>query len=141
MRVPAVRIVWIRYGIAFKRCSRNSHAVRRSPIGLVDQLGDRELAGAVDADEQVKLAFGGLHLSDIDVKEADRIALEALALRLVTLDVRQAGDAVPLEASMQRRSGQMRDRRLQCVEAVVQRQQGMPAERDDGRLLSLGQGR
>ena len=33
------------------------------------------------------------------------------------------------------------DRRLQCVEAVVQWQQGMPAEREDGRLLSLGQGR
>ena len=75
------------------------------------------------------------------MKEADRIALEALAFRLVTLDIRQAGDAVPLEASMQRRSGQMRDRRLQCVEAVVQRRQGMPAKRDDGRLLSLGQGR
>ena len=27
---------------------------RCSSIGLVDQLGDRELAGAVDADEQVK---------------------------------------------------------------------------------------
>ena len=88
----------------------------------------------------LKLAFGGLHLSDIDVKEADRIAFEVLALRLVTLNVRQAGNAVPLEASMQRRSGQMRNRRLQCVEAVVQRQQGMPAERDDGRLLSVGQG-
>jgi len=98
-------------------------------------------AAAVDADEQVKLASGGLHLSDIDLKEADRIELEALALRLVTFDVRQAGDAVPLEASMQRRSGQMRDRRLQRVEAVVQWQRGMPAERDDGRLLSLGQGR
>jgi len=71
------------------------------------------------------------------VKEVDRIALKALALRLVTLDVRQAGDAVPLEASMQRRSGQMRDRRLQGVESVVQRQQGMPAERDD-RCLWIG---
>jgi len=50
-------------------------------ISLVDQLRDRELAGAVDADEQVKFAFGGLHLGDIHVEEADRIALEALALR------------------------------------------------------------
>ncbi len=33
---------------------------------------------------------------------ADRIALEALALGLVALDVRQAGDAVPLEAAVQR---------------------------------------
>lgn len=74
----------------------------RSPVSLVDQLGDRELAGAVDADEQVQFAFGGLHLGNIDVEEANWLALEALALRLVALDVRQAGDAVPLEATMQR---------------------------------------
>ena len=43
----------------------------RPPVSLVDQLGDRELAGAIYADEQVQLAFGGLHLGDIDVEEAD----------------------------------------------------------------------
>ena len=53
---------------------------RSSPVRLVDQLGDRELAGTVYADEQVELAFGGMHLGDIDVKEADRVALEALRL-------------------------------------------------------------
>ena len=71
-------------------------------VGLVDQLRDRELARAIDADEQVELAFGGLHLGDIDVKEADGITLEALALRFFALDIRQAGDAVPLQATMQR---------------------------------------
>ena len=30
----------------------------RPPVSLVDELGDRKLAGAVDADEQVELAFG-----------------------------------------------------------------------------------
>lgn len=29
-----------------------------SPIGLVDKLRDSELAGAIDADEQVELALG-----------------------------------------------------------------------------------
>ena len=71
-------------------------------ISLVDQLRDGELAGTVGADEQVELAFRGLHLSDIDVEEADRVALEALPLLFVAFDVRQAGDAVPLEATMQR---------------------------------------
>lgn len=71
-------------------------------VGLVDQLRDRELARAIDADEQVQFALGGLHLGDIDVEEANWVALEALSLRLVALDVRQAGDAVPLEATMQR---------------------------------------
>ncbi len=67
------------------RCSRNSHAVRLS----IDQLGDRKLADAVDAREQTVLALifgrlrlGGLHLGDIHVEEADRVTLEALALRL-----------------------------------------------------------
>jgi len=36
------------------------------------------------------------------VEEADRIALEALALRLIALDVWQTGDAVPLQAAVQR---------------------------------------
>jgi hypothetical protein len=53
-------------------------------------------------DEQVELAFGSLNLGDIHVEEADRVALEALSLRLIPLDVRQTGDAVPLQATVQR---------------------------------------
>ncbi len=71
-------------------------------ISLVDQLGDCELAGAIDTDEQVELAFGGMHLGDIDVKEADWVALEALPLWLVAFDIGQTGDAVPLQATVQR---------------------------------------
>jgi hypothetical protein len=43
---------------------------RRPPVSLIDQLGDRELAGAVDADEQAKLTLSGLHLGDVHVEEA-----------------------------------------------------------------------
>jgi len=69
-------------------CQQVFQELPRCPaISLVDQLGDRELAGAIDADEQVQFAFGVLHLSDIHVKEADRVALEALPLRLIALDV------------------------------------------------------
>lgn len=75
---------------------------RRSSVSLVDQLGDRELAGAVDADEQVELAFGGLHLRDIHVEETDWVTLEALAPGLIALDVRQTGDAVALQTAVQR---------------------------------------
>ena len=74
----------------------------RPTIGPVDQLRDREFAGAVDADKQVKLAFDGLHLGDIDVEEADRVALEALTLWLVLLNIWQAGDTMPLQAAVQR---------------------------------------
>lgn len=69
----------------------------RSPVSLFDELGDRELTCAVDVDEQVKFALGDIH-----VKEADRVALEALSLRLVPLNVRQAGYDVPLQAAVQR---------------------------------------
>jgi hypothetical protein len=74
----------------------------RSSISLVDKLGDREFTRAVDANEQIELAFGGLHLGNIDVKEADRIALEALSLRLVARNVRQAGYTVSLQAAVRR---------------------------------------
>ncbi|MDR6147788.1 hypothetical protein QE363_003581 [Sphingomonas sp. SORGH_AS870] len=46
--------------------------------------------------------MGSLHFGNIDVEEADRVAFEALPLRFVAFDVRQAGDPVPLEASVQR---------------------------------------
>lgn len=44
----------------------------RSSICLVDQLGDGELADAVDADEQVEFALGGL---DLGTAPADRAAV------------------------------------------------------------------
>jgi len=59
----------------------------RSAIGLVDQLLDRKLAGALNADEQLQLPFGGLHFNDIQVEEPDRVALETLPLRFVALNI------------------------------------------------------
>ena len=53
------------------------------PICLLDKLGHRELACAINADEEIELALGGLHLGDVNVEEADRVALELLAPRLV----------------------------------------------------------
>ena len=82
-------------------------------VSRCNELRDGELGCAVDADEQVEPALGGLHLSDVDVEEADGVALELLPLRLVAFDIRQARDAVPLQASVQRGPRQVRDRRLQ----------------------------
>ena len=74
---------------------------RRLPVGRRNELGDGELGSAVDAHEEVELAFGGLHLRDIDVDRAsgsppvrepsaraEGIPLEFLALGLVTFDIR-----------------------------------------------------
>ena len=46
-------------------------------IGLVDELSDCELGGAVDGDEEIELALRSLHFGDVDVgEEADRIGPE-----------------------------------------------------------------
>ena len=74
----------------------------RLPVGLVDQLGDRELAGPIDADKEVELAFGGLKLCDVDMEEADGVALELLTFRLVPFDIRQPGDTMTLQTPVQR---------------------------------------
>ena len=86
-----------------------------------------------------ELSFSSLHFGNVYVEEADRIALEALSLRLVALDVGQAGDAVPLKTSVQRRPAQVWDRRLQCVKAVIQWQQSVTPKCNDRRLFGFGQ--
>ena len=44
-----------------------------------------------------------------------------------------------LKTAVQRRTGQVRDRRLQGIEAVIERKQRMAPERYDRRLFGLGQ--
>ena len=58
----------------------------------------------------------------------DRVSLEPLPLWLVTLAIRQARDALPLQAPMQRRAGQMQNRWLKSNEALLRRQQHVPPE-------------
>ena len=66
---------------------------------------------------------------------ADGVGCKALHLRLVAVHLGQAADAMSFEAPVQRRSGEVRDRGRAAEDAVVQRQQRMPSERDDDRLL------
>src|SRR5665213_1371517 len=69
--------------------------------GLLDRLHEGELAGAIDGNVEVELAFGGLDLREVDVKIADRISLELFLRRLVAFDLRQSADAVALKTAMQ----------------------------------------
>jgi hypothetical protein len=94
------------------------------------QFHEGELGRAVDGDQQVEPPFGRVDFSQIDVKVAERVGLEARALGLVAVDLRQSADAVTLEAAMKRRAGQVWDRRLERVEAVVQRQQCVTTKGD-----------
>jgi hypothetical protein len=70
--------------------------------GLLLQMREGELAGAIDRDKQMEPPFGGLHLSDVDVEVSDRIYLEALLLGGLSFQRRQAADVMALQAAMQR---------------------------------------
>jgi hypothetical protein len=48
----------------------------RLSVRCCNELSNGELGRPVDADEQVELSFGGLHLGDVDVEEPDGIAFE-----------------------------------------------------------------
>ena len=73
----------------------------RGPSRLPDQLHEGQLAGAIDGDVEVELAFSGLDLSDVDVEIADWISLELFLRRLAAFDLRQSADTVALKAAMQ----------------------------------------
>ena len=108
---------------------------RRALFGLPMKLDESELARPVDGHEHVEPAFGGPHLGKIDVEEADRVGLELGLGGRLAFDFGQAADAVTLQAAVQRRSGEMRKGRLEGIEAVVERQQGVPPKGDDDRLF------
>ena len=69
------------------------------------EAGHGELAGSVCAPEETGLSFGSRHLSDIDMEAPGWITFELPASRLVPFDIRQAQDAMPLKAALQRRTG------------------------------------
>ena len=108
-------------------------------VCLVHELRDCKLACPVNANKEIELTLHSLNLGNVDMKEADGVTIELLALRLVTLDIRQAGNAVPLKATLQRQPGQMRNRWLKRIEAITQRQQSVLSECDDHCLLSFGE--
>jgi len=103
--------------------------------GAPAQLGERELRDAVDGNDAVQSALLGPDLGDVGVEDADRVGLEALAGQRVAVGFGQARAAVAPEAAMQRRALQVRDEGRQGVEAIVEREQGVTAEREDDRLL------
>ena len=101
-------------------------------------LDEGELGVAVDGHQQVELALFRADFGDVDVEVADRISLELLAPGAVALHVRQTRDPMPLQTTVQRRAGQLRDGRLQGIEAVVERQQRMPTKGNDNSFLLKG---
>ncbi len=75
-----------------------------------------------------------MHCRAVDVDVADGVAFEFL-LRLVALHARQTADVMALQASMQRRTRQMWDARLQGVETVIEWRQRVAPESDNHGFL------
>lgn len=97
--------------------------VGRNPLsGLLMHLHESELGSAVDGDQKIELALRRAHLRNIDMEVADWIGLELLAPGTVSFHIGKPGNIVPLQAAMQRRAGQIWDRGLQRIQAVVERQ-------------------
>lgn len=103
---------------------------------LLNKLSEGELGSSADGYEEIKPAFSRMHIGNVNVEIADRIALELLLWLPVASDLGQPGNTVAPKASMQRRTRQMGDGRLERIKAIIERQHRMSAERDnDGFLL------
>ena len=85
--------------MTFSSCSKE--LPRCLAISFVHQLRDRELAGSINAYEEMKLALHLLNFCDVNLEEADGVALEFSPLWLVPVDLQQARDPVSLKTAMQ----------------------------------------
>ena len=60
-----------------------------------------KLAGPVDGNKEMKLAFCGSHFGNIDMEVANRIGLELLLWSLVAFNIWQPFNTMALKAAMQ----------------------------------------
>src|ERR1700757_1517850 len=107
---------------SFEESRRSLH------VSTFDQLHESKLRGAIDGHKEIELALRSTHFRQIDVEVANGIALELLPSRLAAFHFRQPADAMPFQTTMQGGTGQMRNRRLQGIETIIEREQSMPAE-------------
>src|ERR1700712_5145712 len=99
----SVSTVWIehRVDLVGNGSGKGPQEVAGNPAGgLLVQLSEGKLGSSVDRHEEVELAFASVHLGDVDVEVADRVALELRAQWLVTIDLGQPRDAMALEAAV-----------------------------------------
>ena len=88
--------------LVWNRCDEMAQEITGgAPFCLTMKFDVGELAGAIDRHEQVELAFGGLHLGDIDMEEANRIALEPGLGCLRAVDLGETADPMALQTTMQ----------------------------------------
>ena len=66
------------------------------------QLNEGELGHPIDGDQEIKPALGGLDFGDVDVEVAERVGLELALAWSGAFELGQPGDAMPLQAAVQR---------------------------------------
>ena len=65
-------------------------AVGRDPAcGLLVQLGEGELRGSIDGDQEIEPALCGADFGDVDMEVADRVGLELALYALSVRDLRK----------------------------------------------------
>jgi hypothetical protein len=99
---------------------------RRAARRLLMQFNEGELRRSVDSDDEVEFAFCGSDFSDVDMKIADRVSLE-FTLGEASPSTRGSREIPCREATSASNAGWS----AAGVEAVVERQQGVPSERHD----------
>jgi hypothetical protein len=107
--------------------------------GLLMQFDEGEFGHAVDGNQQIEPTLGGLDFGDVDVEVTERVGLEFAFARSGALDFGQPGDAMTLQAAVQRGPCQVRDGGLEGIQSVVQWQQGMSTECNHDGLFLEGQ--
>ena len=85
------------------------------------KLDDRKLGDAVDCQEHDEFAFGQAQFAAVDVDEADLGFCKPAAFGGIVTD-RQTRNAVALQTSMQRASGELWDGVPQAAHDVIERQ-------------------
>lgn len=83
-------------------CGPGSAQLRACAAGPPTALGDGERGGPVDADKETELALCSRHLGEVDLEDDNRVALQRPALWRVASDIRQARDAMAVQAPSQR---------------------------------------
>lgn len=133
----SVSTVWIVQGTA--KIKRRSNAPERAVVAFSCSSTKANVEVRSMANKHVQLAPFGADLGNVRYGIADWVALERLLRRPVAVDIRQAADAVALQATMQRRPRNMRDCWLQCIEAVIERRLRMLAKGNDNGFLLDGE--
>ena len=81
--------------------NQSDEKIRRCyPISFVDQLNERKFRGAINSHKKIELSFGCLNLSNINMKEANRIGSKLSLRAFVAFNIGQSTNAMSLKTSV-----------------------------------------